>query len=221
MQNPFHENLISIHILSFLNAKDALQFALCNHINHQYFQKAIQEQIISPLILTKAVYRNRFQSHTYCKIVHYNNTNQTLSYKLLPYSIHRGSGYPILNKWELLFTPIIHYHPFVLSIHSSFSHFYFHWYKMTPIDLQYRLHITYSYILFSFLYRSSIFLFYTLQFLGIIGLFLILFILSFQPFSNTKNTYEPIIFHLHPNFTYIDHLQDEYCSLPFPFPNVT
>lgn len=220
MQNPFHENLISIHILSFLNAKDALQFALCNHQNHQYFQKVIQEQIISSLILSKAIYRNRFQPHTYCKIVHYNNSNQTLSYRLLPYSIHRGSGYPILNNRELLFTPNVFYHPFVLSIHSSFSHFHFHWYKMTPTDLQYRLHITHSYICLFFLYHSSIFLLYSLQFLGIIGLILLFIIFSFQPFLKSENTYEPLIFHLHPNFTYIDHIQDQYCSLPFPFPNV-
>jgi hypothetical protein len=87
---------------------------------------------------------------------------------------------------------------------------------MTPIDLQYRFHITYSYIFLWFLYHSSILIFYTCQFIGIIGLFLILIILSFQPFiRNNDPISEPIIFHYHPNLSYIDHVQDQYCSLPY------
>lgn len=230
MKNPFHENLISIHILSFLNAKDALQFGLTQKHNYQHFRSVIRENIISPHILTKAIYRNRFQPRTYCQIVQYSNSHHTLSYKLLPYSIYRGSAYPILNKCELFFTPNIYYHPFVLSIHNTYSLFYFNWYKMSKSDLQYRLPITYSYIFLWFLYHTSILIFYSFQFIGICGIILLFIILSFQPFSR-EPIVEPVIFHFHPNLSYIDHeysqmllapgpwghVQEQYCSLPFPY----
>lgn len=216
MKNPLDENLIAIHILSFLNAKDALQFGLTQKSHYEHFRSAVQEHIISPHILTKAIYRNRFQPRTYCRIVQYSNSHHTLSYKLLPYGIYRGSAYPILNKWELFFTPIVHFHPFVLSMHTTYSLFYFNWHKMTHSDLQYRRHITYSYIFLWFLYHTSILIFYTFQFIGIMGLILLFILLSFQPFSK-ETIVEPIIFHFHPNLSYIDNVQEQYCSLPFPY----
>lgn len=230
MKNPFDENLISIHILSFLNAKDALQFGLTQKNNYHHFQSAIREHIISPHILTKAIYRNRFQPRTYCKIIQYSNSHHTLSYKLLPYGIYHGSAYPILNKWEFFFTPTIHFHPFVLSIYTSYSLFYFNWHKMSQSDLQYRRHINFSYIFLWFLYHTSILIFYTFQFIGIIGIILFFIILSFQPFSR-EPIVEPIIFHFHPNLSYIDnaysqrllapgpldHVHEQFCSLPFPY----
>lgn len=216
MKNPFDENLISIHIISFLNAKDALQFALCNQQNHKTFQIAIRENIISNQILTKAIYRNRFQPRTYCKIIRYSNSNQTLSLKLLPFAIHHGSSYPILNHRELYFTPQVFYHPFVLSIHTSYSHFQTNWQKMSDADLQYRLHITPLYITLFFIYHFLKIIFYTLQFIGILGIVLLFMILSFQPFLKDPIP-EPIIFHFHPNLSYIDHIQEQYCSLPFPY----
>lgn len=230
MKNPFDENLISIHILSFLNAKDALQFGLTKKSNYQHFKIALRESLISNQILTKAIYRNRFQPSTYAKIIQYSNSHHTLSYKLLPYGIYHGSAYPILNKWELFFTPTIHFHPFVLSIHTSYSHFQTNWHKMSKSDLQYRRHITFSYMFLWFLYHISIFIFYTFQFIGLIGLFILFMVLSFQSFSK-ETVIDPIIIHFHPNLSYIDnaysqrllapgplgHVHEQFCSLPFPY----
>ncbi len=230
MKNPFNEELISIHIISFLNAKDALQLALCNQQNLKMFQIAIRENIISNQILTKAIYRNRFQPRTYCKIVHYSNSRKTLSFKLLPFAIHHGSSYPILNHKELYFTPQVFYHPFVLSVYTSYSTFHINWQKMSNEDLQYRLHITPLYITLYFIYHFSKIIFYTLQFIGILGIVILFIILSFQPFIKDPIP-EPIFFHFHQNLSYIDHacsqrllepsplgnVQEQYCSLPFPY----
>lgn len=216
MKNPFDEDLISIHIFSFLHAKDALQLALSNKRNSQNFKIAIRENIISNQILIKAIYRNRFQPRTYAKIIRYSNSDKTLSFKLLPFAIHHGSSYPILNRRELFFTPQVFYHPFVLSIHTSYLHFQTHWQKMTPADLQYRLHITPLYIFLFCIYHFSIITFYTLQFIGILGIVLLFIIVSFQPFLEDPIP-EPIIFHFHPNLSYIDHTQEQICSLPFPY----
>ena len=216
MKNPFHENLISINIISFLNAKDALQLALCNQQNLKTFQIAIRENIISNQILTKAIYRNRFQPRTYCKIVHYSNSHKTLSFKLLPFAIYHGTSYPILNQRELYFTPQVFYHPFVLSIYTSFNHFHINWQKMSNEDLQYRLHITPLYIILFFMYHFSKIIFYTFQFVGIFGIILLFIIFSFQPFPR-EPIVEPIIFHFHPNLSYIDHVHEQYCSIPFSY----